>query len=96
MSKEFVEAVANNDKKKINELISFVDVNYDDDHAISRASAEGNLNIVKLLVSYGADIHVYDDEPLRNAASHGYIRVIKYLVSQGANIHAHSEGALLN
>jgi ankyrin repeat protein len=59
------------------------------------ACKTGDLNLVKDLVSQGADIHACeDDDALRCAAFKGHLEIVKYLVSQGADIHAYEDGAL--
>lgn len=49
------------------------------------AAEHGNLDIVKLLVSQGVDIHEVDDYALRFASKFGHIEVVKYLLGKGAN-----------
>jgi ankyrin repeat protein len=48
----------------------------------------GNLEVVKYLVSQGADITADDNHALRWASAYGHLKVVKYLVSQGADVHA--------
>ena len=48
---------------------------------------DGNLKVVKYLISQGADIHAEDDLALRWSVTNGHLKVVKYLVSQGINIH---------
>ena len=58
-------------------------------------SAEyGHLEIVKYLVSQGADIHAWNNWALRGSASNGKLKVVKYLASQGANIHVNDDQVL--
>ncbi len=52
------------------------------------ASAEGHLEVVKYLVSEGADIHAENDCAARWASRKGHLEVVKYLVLEGADIHA--------
>ena len=54
----------------------------------------GHLEVVKYLVSQGADIHANNERALRRACEEGHLDVVKYLVEQGANIHADNEYAL--
>jgi len=61
---------------------------------LKQASYEGHLNVVKYLVSKGADIHAGDDESLRWASYEGHLNVVKYLVSKGANVEAWDDWAL--
>jgi ankyrin repeat protein len=52
------------------------------------------LEIIKILVSYGADVNAESgsDTPLECAIRHKYIDVVKLLVSKGANIRAGRDG----
>ncbi|XP_070780998.1 protein phosphatase 1 regulatory subunit 27b [Enoplosus armatus] len=56
--------------------------------AIHEAVLSGNLECVKLLVHYGADIHQRDEEgwtPLHMACSDGFPHIARYLLSLGAD-----------
>ncbi|XP_077575537.1 protein phosphatase 1 regulatory subunit 27b [Stigmatopora nigra] len=56
--------------------------------AIHEAVLSGNLECVKLLVDYGANIHHRDDEgwtPLHMACSDGFPHIARYLLSLGAD-----------
>ncbi|KAM9314984.1 protein phosphatase 1 regulatory subunit 27b [Pholidichthys leucotaenia] len=56
--------------------------------AIHEAVLSGNLECVKLLVKYGADIHQRDEEgwtPLHMACSDSFPQIARYLLSQGAD-----------
>ena len=44
----------------------------------------GNLEMVKLAVEHGADIHAQDNYALRWASRNGHLEVIKYLKSINA------------
>ncbi len=52
------------------------------------ASKNGHLEVVKYLVSLGANIRSENDFALKYASRNGHLEVVKYLVSLGANIHA--------
>ncbi|XP_034646431.1 protein phosphatase 1 regulatory subunit 27 [Trachemys scripta elegans] len=59
--------------------------------ALHEAVLAGNLDCVKLLVRYGADIHQKDENgwtPLHMACSDGYIHIARYLISLGARLDA--------
>lgn len=61
------------------------------------ASQYGHLEIVKLLISYKANLELkdeYEKTPLIRAAQNGYIDIIKELVNNGANYKDH-QGAIL-
>ncbi|XP_016019370.1 protein phosphatase 1 regulatory subunit 27 isoform X3 [Rousettus aegyptiacus] len=56
--------------------------------ALHEAVLSGNLECVKLLVRYGADIHQRDETgwtPLHIACSDGYPDIARYLISLGAD-----------
>ncbi|NWW69095.1 PPR27 phosphatase, partial [Ifrita kowaldi] len=59
--------------------------------ALHEAVLTGNLDCVKLLVKYGADIHQRDENgwtPLHIACSDGYADIARYLLSLGASLEA--------
>ena len=58
------------------------------------AANAGQLDVVKYLVSIGADIHTETEYPLRTAAEEGHLDIVKYLVSVGADIHARNDWAV--
>ncbi|XP_026160295.1 protein phosphatase 1 regulatory subunit 27b [Mastacembelus armatus] len=62
--------------------------------AIHEAVLTGNLECVKLLVQYGADIHQRDEEgwtPLHMACSDGFPQIAGYLLSLGADPELENE-----
>jgi len=63
--------------------------------------AYADADIVKLLVSNGADLHVDDDLPLRICIANynlsetdEYLEIIKYLLKNGANIHVRDDAII--
>ena len=62
--------------------------------ALRFASLNGHLDIIKFLVSEGANIHTNNDYPLRWASRFGHLDIVKFLVSKGANIHVLYDWAL--
>ncbi len=62
--------------------------------ALRFASYYGHLNVVKYLISAGANIHGNSDAALIVASEYGQTEVVKYLISAGADIHAVSDFAL--
>ncbi|CAG5897604.1 protein phosphatase 1 regulatory subunit 27 [Menidia menidia] len=62
--------------------------------ALHEAVLTGNLEVVKLLVKYGADVHQRDEDgwtPLHMACSDGYPEIAKYLLAIGASTEAENE-----
>lgn len=62
--------------------------------ALHEAVLSGNLECVRLLVKYGADIHQRDEDgwtALHIACSDGYPRIARFLLSQGAKMDAENE-----
>ena len=55
--------------------------------ALIVAIKNDHLDIVKLLVSYGANIHVQDENPLITSIRFGNYDIAKYLLSVGANVN---------
>lgn len=59
------------------------------DTALHHAARNGDLEIVKQLVSKGADVNVIADQghfPLYCAAGHGHVETTRYLVENGADL----------
>jgi len=64
------------------------------DCALRTASKKGYIEIVKCLLSEGADVHYHNDFPLQIAADAGNLEIVKCLLAAGANVHADGELAL--
>ena len=59
--------------------------------ALLQASKEGNLELVKSLISQGADVNVKDKEnatSLMRAVSRNYEGIVKELLEKGADVNA--------
>ncbi|XP_026997463.2 protein phosphatase 1 regulatory subunit 27 [Tachysurus fulvidraco] len=59
--------------------------------ALHEAVLSGNLECVKILIKYGADVHQRDEDgwtPLHMACSDGYPEIARYLLSLGASAEA--------
>ena len=63
-------------------------------YSVRWASAYGHLEIVKYLVSQGANVCYNNNIAVRYAAVNGHLEVVKYLVSQGANVRANNDYAI--
>ncbi|AGD93027.1 putative ankyrin repeat protein [Megavirus lba] len=72
-------------------LIS-IDVNKD--LALIIASKNGNLDIVKYLISLGANIHAHENKSVRLACKYGHLDVVKFLVDNGAIFHSKNNYAI--
>ena len=61
------------------------------DTALHHATRNGDLEIVKQLVSHGADVDAMADQghfPLYCAAGHGHVETTEYLIAEGADLQA--------
>ena len=67
---------------------------YKHPYALQYAARYGKLEIVKLLIEHGADIHADDDYALGKAAEFGHLEIVKFLFECGANIHADDDEAV--
>ena len=91
MIKELLDYCKEGNLEKIKEL---VDKGADKQEALDCSAENGYLEVVKYLVSLGADIHEENEYALYLSAQYGHLEVVKYLVSLGADIHADNEYAL--
>jgi ankyrin repeat protein len=63
------------------------DIHFKDDWAIREACENGNLEIVKLLVSFGANIqYVNNRETFYRATENGFLNMIEYMVSNNSEV----------
>ena len=96
-------------KKNVNHLLSVKwyatgDINYikwymkhhecDKDLGLINASCNGDLEIIKYLVSLGADIHADNDSAIAYTSRNGHLEVVKYLISVGEDIHVENNYAI--
>ena len=61
-----------------------------------KASKYGYIEVIKLLIDLGADIHAEDDQAIINASWEGHLSVVKLLIKLGANIHAQDNEAIVS
>jgi ankyrin repeat protein len=59
-----------------------------------KAAAHRHLEVCKLLLENGANVHANKDWALQHAARNGHLEVCKLLLENGANVHADNNYAL--
>ena len=59
------------------------------------AAISGDIHMVQLCITTGANIHCYNDRTLQNAVSSGHAEVVSYLAHMGANVHVDGDKLLL-
>ena len=74
-------------RKKVTRELSMRFGNY---NPLTEACITGDLEVVKNLVSQGADVEADGNIALGVASSNGNLAVVKYLVSQGADVNGNS------
>ena len=67
---------------------------HEDHRALSHASKNGYLEVVKYLVEKGANIHAQHNYALDCASKNGHLDIVKYLVEAGADICEYTNYAL--
>ncbi|CEF69399.1 Ankyrin repeat and Ankyrin repeat-containing domain-containing protein [Strongyloides ratti] len=93
----FLDDIYENNYDKVEDGLKlgiFVDVRDDDNYTpLHIAASNGFVDIVKLLISYGADVNATDNAlmtPLMHSCFSGCIEVAEILISNGANVFATS------
>jgi ankyrin repeat protein len=61
---------------------------------VKTCSLRGHIEIMKLLLNNGVDIHVDNDCALRNAASQGFVDMVRFLLENGADPKSNNNEAL--
>lgn len=83
MSEELLAAVKEEDLGKARSLLQRGIRN---DQAFIRAVNMGNLEMVKMFLSHGANIHLGDDAAIFSACLFGYVEIFRLLLQHGANL----------
>lgn len=78
--------------KKILSIIRWHYGHLNYDKAFINACQSGNIDIIKFLIEFGADIHTEDNIVLRSACKFGRFNVIQFFVERGTDIHKFNEG----
>ena len=95
---DFLKAIKKQDENQIRKILlknklfleEAIESNYHQTPLIY-ASTKGYLNIVRILIEFGANIESLDknkDTPLMMASLYGHIDVVDFLIKNGANINA--------
>ncbi|KAJ3287662.1 hypothetical protein HK104_008496 [Borealophlyctis nickersoniae] len=63
-------------------------------HCWRWAAGNGHLEIVRVLLKNGTDIHEHVDSALRAAARNGHLEVVELLLDNGADVHANDYEAM--
>jgi ankyrin repeat protein len=58
------------------------------------ASRNGHVEVLKLLLDHGANVHAISDWTLRWASQNGHVDVVKLLLDHGADVHADNDCAI--
>ena len=87
----FCEAIEKGDLEQVKKCGSLGSGNI----PILTASRLGHLEILKYLVSIGADVRSGNDFTLMLAAANGYLEIVIYLISLGAYIHSNNNYAII-
>jgi ankyrin repeat protein len=66
------------------------------DKAFQNASENGYLDIVKILIKYGADVQAYNNYAVIWASINYHLDVVEYLIDHGADIHTGNDFLLRN
>lgn len=72
-----------------------VDVFYNDSEAFIEAAKQGDVGLLELFITKGANVHVRNNAPLIKASSRGRLEVVRILLTKGADISAQQSAALV-
>jgi hypothetical protein len=59
-----------------------IDVNYGDGYYTELICSRNDLELLKVMISLGSDIHLNNEGILRSVAHEGYIELTKYLIEE--------------
>lgn len=62
---------------------------------VTKAAEQGRIDVVKFLISWGANFHAGNDKIILYASRSGNLKLLKYLIKQGVNIHVYNNEAIL-
>jgi hypothetical protein len=76
------------DYEKINEYLTYYKwlANHNDGEYFEIVANNGRLDLIKLFIENGADVHANDDYALYTCSYHKYGDCVEYLINNGANI----------
>ena len=83
-----------NNKWRANKIILGKRYNLNDVSTFEFLISNGHFEVVKYLVSKGANIHAENDCAIRWASQNGYLEVVQFLISKGADVHAENDYAI--
>ncbi|KAG0047605.1 hypothetical protein BGZ83_007364 [Gryganskiella cystojenkinii] len=66
-------------------LVGGLQVQKDEDRALRYAVLGNDLQMVRLLMEYGANVHAFQENPVLVAAQKGHIEILKVLIQAGAD-----------
>lgn len=64
------------------------------DHTLLWAAGQGYTDVVRGLLTIGANVHAYDDAALIDASECGHTESVRILLDAGADVHAQEDKAL--
>jgi ankyrin repeat protein len=94
LSSHFLKRISKNDDHYyILQLLieSRKDIHQNYQYLLRRICMIGNVDLVKLLVKYGANLQIEGGSCIIEASMQGHIELLKYLIEQGVNIHEYDE-----
>lgn len=89
------DAIRYNNVSIVERFIDEIDIHFDEDQLLRRASGCDQIESVRLLIAAGADVHAGDDEALKNASANNSVEMTKMLIDAGADIHAENDYAFM-